>query len=130
MANGEQVARATANNKFALMTVSVEDRTTQESNYTTVNEASYVIACGSTDFASETLLQSNAYGNTDLLLSACRAVGREPVPVGLTFKPFADYTIDTVTTAEATQYTVVFAVVPAVLALGSGIFVLVRRKNR
>ena len=112
------------------MTVSVEDRTTQESNYTTVNEASYVIACGSTDFASETLLQSNAYGNTDLLLSACRAVGREPVPVGLTFKPFADYTIDTVTTAEATQYTVVFAVVPAVLALGSGIFVLVRRKNR
>ena len=130
MANGEQVARATANNKFALMTVSVEDRTTQESNYTTINEASYVIACGSTDFASETLLQSNAYGNTDLLLSACRAVGREPVPVGLTFKPFADYTIDTVTTAEATQYTVVFAVVPAVLALGSGIFVLVRRKNR
>ena len=38
--------------------------------------------------------------------------------------------IDIITTKEATQYTVVLTIVPVVIALGSGIFVLVRRKNR
>ena len=76
------------------------------------------------------LLQSGAYGNTDFYLTALRAIGREAVPVGLEFKPFSDDTIDTVTTAEATQYTVWLAVVPAVAALATGIVVIVRRKNR
>ncbi|MBQ8141497.1 MAG: Gldg family protein [Clostridia bacterium] len=129
-AGGYEVAKATEQNPLALMTISREDRTTQESNYTTVNEASYVIACGSTDFASEALLQSSAYGNTDLLLSACRAIGREPVPVGLEFKPFADYTIDSITTAETTQYTIVLTVVPVVAAVVAGAVVLIRRKNK
>lgn len=117
-------------NRLKLLTVSVENRTTQEDNYSTISEASYVVACGSTEFASSTLLQSNSYGNTDFLLTALRAIGREPVPVGLTFKPFADSTIDTVTTAEATQYTVVLAVTPAIIATAAGIVILVRRKNR
>ncbi len=121
---------ASDTNKIKLMTVSKESRTTQESNYTTIDEASYVIACGSTDFASSELLQSSSYGNTDLLLTALRAIGREPVPVGLTFKPFADYDIDTVTTAEATQYTVVLALVPLLAASITGIVIIVRRKNR
>ncbi len=121
---------ASDTNKIKLMTVSMESRTTQESNYTTIDEASYVIACGSTDFASSELLQSGSYGNTDLLLTALRAIGKEPVPVGLTFKPFADYDIDTVTTAEATQYTVVLALVPLLAASVTGIVIIVRRKNR
>ena len=129
-ANGVAVEKASAQNKLALMTVSVEDRTTQESNYTTVNEASYIVACGSTQFASEAFLQSNAYGNTDLLLSVCRSIGREPVPVGLGFKPFADFTIDTIETKDATQYTVVLTVVPIVVATVFGVVVLVRRKHR
>ena len=117
-------------NRLKLLTVSVEDRTTQEDNYHTISEASYVVACGSTEFASSTMLQSNSYGNTDFLLTALRAIGQEPVPVGLEFKPFADHTIDTITTSEATQYTVVLAVVPAVIALAAGIVIIVRRKNR
>ncbi len=129
-ANGSKVEAASEQNKLALMTVSVEDRNVQESSYTTVNEASYVVACGSTEFASEAFLQSNAYGNTDLLLSACRSIGHEPVPVGLGYKPFADFTIDTVTTKEATQYTVVLSVVPVLVAAVAGIVVLVRRKHR
>lgn len=130
MADGNVVEKATATNKLKLMTVSVENRTTQESNYSTVSESSYVLACGSTEFASSKMLQSNSYGNGDLLLTALRYMGREPVPVGLTFKPFADSTIDTVTTSEATQYTVVLAVVPALAALVVGVVVIVRRKNR
>ena len=129
-ADGVLRESATELNKLKLMTVSVENRTTQEDNYSTVSEASYVLACGSTDFASEAFLQSNSYGNNDLLLTALRAIGKEPVPVGLTFKPFADFTIDTITTSEATQYTVVLTVVPALIAAITGIVVIVRRKNR
>ena len=129
MANGREVAKATALNPLKLMTVSVEDRTTQESNYTSVNEASYVIACGSTEFASADLLL-RSYGNGSFLEYALRIIGQEPVPVGLTFKPFGDTTIDTVTTAEATQYTVVLTAAPALICLVTGIVIIVRRKHR
>ena len=124
------VEKATANERIKLMTVSVENQYIQEDNYSTTNQAAYVLACGTTDIVQSELLQSGAYGNTDFFLTALRAIGREAVPVGLEFKPFADDTIDTVTTAEATQYTVVLAVIPAVAALATGIVVIVRRKNR
>ena len=130
LADNQPIGTATATNKLSLMTVSVELRSTQETAYTSMTDASYVIACGSTDFVSQPLMESNAYGNTDLMLSALRTVGQEPVPVGIGFKAFADKTIDTITTAEATQYTVILTVIPVVLALGVGIFVIVRRKNR
>ena len=132
MANGEQVAKASAISPLKLMTVSTESHTVVENTTmgTGMTETAYVVACGSTDFASRGLLQSNSYGNSTFLEYALRAIGKEPVPVGVKFKPFGDYTIDTITTSEATQYTVVLTVVPAVLALGSGIFVIVRRKNR
>ena len=84
----------------------------------------------STEFAADNLLYSSSYGNGDLLLSACRAIGREPVPVGISLKPFADYTIDNITTAEATQYTVVLTVLPLLIATVTGAIVLIRRKNR
>lgn len=129
-ASGAVVEKATEANPFKLMTVSVEERTTQEDNYTTISEASYVVACGSVEFATTTLLDSSSYGNTDLLLSALRAIGREPVPVGLDPKPFADYTIDTITTAQSTQYTVVLTAIPAVVAIVVGAIVLIRRKNK
>ena len=116
-------------NLFKLMTITVEDHYTQESNYTTSNNPSYVLATGCTQFAVDELLHGQ-YGNNMFLEYTLRIVAQEPVPVGLTFKPFGDYTIDTVTTAEATQYTVVLTVVPLILSLGVGIFVIVRRKNR
>ena len=124
------VEDATPNERIKLMTVSVENKYIQEDNYSTTNQAAYVLACGTTDIVQSELLQSGAYGNTDFFLTALRAIGGEAVPVGLDFKPFADDTIDTVTTREATQYTVVLAVVPAVCALAAGIVVIVRRKNR
>ena len=129
-ANGNEVGRATEQNPFKLMTVTMEERETQESNYTTISEASYVVACSSVEFLSSVLLQDNSYGNSDVLLSVCRAVGQEPVPVGLDPKPFADKTIDVITSAEATQYTVVLSVIPAVIALATGIVIIIRRKNR
>ena len=121
---------ASSSNPISLMKVSVEQRITQESNYSTIDEASYVIACGSTQFASKALLDSSAFGNTDFLLSAMRTVGSEPVPVGLLPNPFSDRDIDDITTVEATRYTVILALVPLFATAITGIVILVRRKNR
>lgn len=124
------IEQATAMEPLRLMTVSTERRIVTEDNYSTIDETSYVFACGSTEFVSSAMLNSNSYGNTDFLLTAMRAAGREPVPVGLKFKPFADFTIDTMTTSEATQYTVVLAVVPMIIATVVGAVVIIRRKHR
>ena len=106
------------------MTITRESRMADN----TTEDYSYVLACGSTEFLSRKLLQSNTYGNDDVMLSALRAVGKELVIVGLNHKPFASTTIENITDAEANQYTAVLVILPAVIALGAGIYILVRRK--
>ena len=128
-AAGSEVAKATASDPFKLMGVSVETHYEQE-KYSTIEDSAYVMLCGSTDFASEKYLYSNSYGNEDLLLSVFQMCGREPVPVGLDFKEFANYEIEEISTGDATKYTVALTVAPMVIALFAGVFVLVRRKNR
>lgn len=129
--NGIKVAQATAYNPLKLMTISMETEQQQENQLGDyVINGSYVLACGSPEFASRSLLQSTAYGNGAFLEHALRVVGQEVVPVSLTFKIFNDVSMDTVTTADATKYTVILTVLPVVFAMGAGIFVLVRRKNR
>lgn len=132
MANGQDVAQATANNPLKLMTVTKEDRNVTENTDTgaSINKASYVFACGSSDFAATTLLQQQSYGNQAFLEYALRIVGQEPVPVGLSLNVFYDDTIDTITTAEATRYTIILAVVPALCVIVCGAVVIVRRKYR
>lgn len=127
-AAGREVAKADPD-PFMLMGVSVETHYEQE-KYSLVEDSAYVVLCGSTDFASDKYLYSNSYGNEDLLLSVFQMCGREPVPVGLDFKEFANYSIEEISTADATKYTVALTVAPVVIALGAGVFVLVRRKNR
>ena len=56
--------------------------------------------------------------------------GREPVPVGLDFKEFANYEIEKISTGDATKIIIALTVAPIVIALCAGVFVLVRRKNR
>lgn len=128
-AAGSEVAKATASDPFKLMAVSVETHYEQE-KYTLLEDSAYVLLCGSTDFASSDFLYSNAFGNEDLLLSVFQMCGREPVPVGLDFKEFANYKIEQISTGDATKYTVILTVAPIIIALGAGVFVLVRRKNR
>jgi hypothetical protein len=55
-------------------------------------------------------------------------MGKEFVAVDLEIKPFASTEISEMTTEAKTTYTVVLAVVPAVIVIGLGVFVLVRRK--
>ncbi|MGI6754404.1 MAG: hypothetical protein ACOX31_08965 [Eubacteriales bacterium] len=124
LAAGEQVAAANSLEPFRLMTITRE--TQMVSN--TEADYSYVIACASTAFASRELLQSNVYGNSDALLSVLRQVSKETIVVDLPHKPFAKTDIESITTAEANQYTIVLSVIPATVALGIGIFVTVRRR--
>ncbi len=120
------VGHATSVDPFKLMTITRESRMIDNEN----EDYSYVLACGSTEFLSSTLLLSNTYGNTDLMLSALRATGREFIPVGLDIKPFAKTEITTLTTAQANRYTVILILLPTIVTAAAGIYVLVRRKYR
>jgi hypothetical protein len=120
------VAKATQQYPFKLMTITRESRMVDNTN----EDYSYVLACGSTDFLSSTLLLSNTYGNTDMMLSALRATGRENVPVGLDIKPFASTTIETLTTAQANRWTIALILIPTLITAIAGVYVLVRRKYR
>ncbi len=125
---------------YRLMTLTRESRTVGEGKgYTNVNDASNVCAIGSTQFADNKILSSNAYGNTDVLLETLRAIGREVVPVGLEFKPIysAEMTQSNASTGEAyyTQggnvaWTVVLALIPTLGFAISGIVILVKRRAR
>lgn len=124
MAGGREIGTATEADPYKLMTVTRETRMVNNTDA----DYSYVLACGSTGFLGTSLLQSNVYGNSDVMLSAMRAMGKEFVPVGLESKMFVSTNIESLTTAEANRYTVLLTVLPPVIVFGIGIFVLVRRK--
>lgn len=115
---------------FSLMTLTVENRTVQETNYAVAHEPSYVCCVASTEFLSDTVLASDAYGNADVVLGTLRSMGREVIPVTLEFKAFMVYDISENVTAanNAVTITILFATIPALICFGLGIFVNVRRK--
>lgn len=122
------------------MTITRESRTIGEGQgYTTVNDSSYVCAFGSTEFASNEILLSNSYGNTDVLLETLRTIGREVEPVGLSFKPLYEGEMTAKSTESGESYytergnqitTVILCLLPAVTFLTLGTVLLVRRKQR
>lgn len=116
-AGGAVAAQATGENRFSLLTVTKDAGT-----------GSTVAACTSTDFAAEDALQSIVYGNRNVLFNVLSDMGAEFVPTGLKFKPFSHTQIESITTVQKTRNTVLLTVIPAVLALGIAIPVLIRRK--
>ena len=129
---------------FNVMTLSAEPRTKGEGmGYTTVNQPSFVCAVGSTEMATNALLGSTSYGNTDALLSILRYVGREVNPVGLSFLALYDMQIDEAqhmqtdsTTGASTiapgiiTTTVILTVLPALTMTVTGVVILVKRRTR
>ena len=130
MADGRQVDTVSATESVGLMAISRQFRATQEDNMglAYADQSSYVFACGSTEYAAQTLLLSNTYGNSEVLLETLLEMGKEAVPTSLDVKPFSDTTIDTLTVKRANAYTISLTVIPAILIFGVGIFVIVRRK--
>lgn len=122
--NGAEVGSASEIDKYRLMTVSRDQRMIDNTNA----DSSYVWACGSIDFAATEFLNSNTFGNADLLMYSLHTMGKEFVPVEIEFKVFDNTTIEGLTTAQADQYTWTLILVPAVVMFVSGVIVIVRRK--
>ncbi len=130
---GEIVEVATEYTLFKLMTVTQEQRQIQDGSWSAINNASYVLAMGSTDFLKNDVLESTAYGNTDLLLSALRHTGNEVVAADVDLKAFYKYEIEDQAiyeTAKPTVWLWCLAAIPPVLIFGTGIVITVRRKYR
>ena len=120
-------------NLFKLMTLSRENRYIGEGQgYTNINDVSYVCAVGSTYFASNEVLGTNTYGNTDLLLSVLRVIGREIEPVGIKFKPFYSPEVNATSLANSnpTGTTVFLVLLPLVSFGAAGAIILLRRRFR
>lgn len=115
---------------YGLMTLSIQRRLNQDDNYgaSYADNSSYVLACGSTEFCDKNVLDNNVYGNSEALMKALVSMGKEAVPVTLTFIPFADLTIDTLPAQRANRITGWLTVAPVVVVSAIGLWVLIRRK--
>lgn len=132
---GEVHEIATDLNLFRLMTITRESRPVQETNYTTIDQSSYVLALSSVDFLSNEILDSSAYGNTDVILSALRQAGSEAVPANLRMKAFYIYTIehpdgDEAMQSEAYVWLICLSVIPAIISAAVCVVVVIRRRTR
>ena len=137
--NGERLTDASgnpivySNAPFRLMTITNQDNHISEgAGYTVATESAYVCAVGSVRFASNEMLTSDVYGNTDALLSVLRSLGHEVSPVGLNFKVLHTdgMNMEIVSADSVTAWTIVLIAIPVVAMSFAGIFVLVRRKTR
>ena len=108
------------------------DRTSEGYNLVTLTKETatggFVLACSSTEFATESTLQSGVYDNGPFLLTAMEAMGKGEIPIELKSQPFADETIHILTTAQARNITIALVGVPTLAVLIVGLIVLVRRK--
>ncbi len=131
---GKQYQVATALNRFNLMTLSIETRSVKETNYLSTQEPSYVAVFGSTEFASDTVLDSAAYGNADALTATLRHMGREVMPADLEFKAFKIYAVDTdaytFDIRSAIVTTALMTLLPIAVCILAGVAVRVKRKYR
>ena len=132
---GEVHEIATELNLFNLMTLTRESRMVQETNYTSIDQSSYVISLASTAFLKNDVLDSAAYGNADVLLSALRRTGVEAVPANIKLKAFYVYEMEDIMTDKQYQsqrntWLVCLTVIPAVTAVTVGTFVVIKRRRR
>ena len=130
--NNEMVYDDTLGN-YKVMTLSRQvHRVSEGMGFTQVDQSSFVCAIASTEFASNAVLNSGSYGNTDVLLSILREVGVELEPVGLDYKVMQNPTMDPTyyTSAGNTTWTAFLVAIPMAACLLTGVIVLVRRKTR
>ncbi len=88
----------------------------------------YMLVCGSCDFASNNNLNSATYANSDILFATMKSMGKDKVPANIDVKKFENSSLD-ITTAQANNFTIVFAVVIPTILAALGLIVYVRRKH-
>jgi len=116
---GITVARADEK-PFTLMSIS--------SGKNANGKTGHLIACASTEFASQNSLGSAVLGNSRVITEVIRYMGRDNAPSNLVFKSFSGTKIESLTTSAANTYTVVLALVPTLTVAICGTVILVRRK--
>ncbi len=132
---GEIHEIATEYELFSLMTVTRESRTVQETNYTSVDDSSYVYSLASTGFLSNDALDSSVYGNSDIVLSLLRHSGVEVVPANVKLKAFYVYNIDypgndVQYITERNTWLICLTVIPLAIVTVCGLFAVIKRKVR
>lgn len=133
MVEGEVYELATDLNRFKLMTITREDRHVQESNFSSVNQASFVIALASVDCLKNDVLESRSYGNADIIMSALKNTSREVVPTDIEIKGLYVYAVEDLTVYEkvdTNKYFKCLTIIPFAVILCVGVFVNVRRKYK
>ena len=117
----------------SLMTITTEYRmVAEDQGYTFVTKASYVVTCASTAFLSDEVLTGAKYGNTDVMLSTLRILGRDVNATDNVYRMFHESDMGPVSEVSdevKTQITVWLAVIPALILLASCVIVMVKRKN-
>jgi ABC-type uncharacterized transport system. len=108
---------------FDLMVISAEMRyVNNEQMYT------YVVAGGTSKFGDTEYLTGGKYGNRDILYSVMKSLGKEQVPIGLVFKTYEDTSLE-ITTAQATQWTVIFSIIMPAIVAAAGVVIWARRRH-
>lgn len=132
----DAVQKPTEDTVYKLMTIAIETSSEpgDRNGYTTVSHNSYVMVGASTDFLNDELLQSNAYGNTDMLAGVLRSLGADSMAARIEqyIKPFRSTEVDTSVAPISTSYkkavTLTLTLLPAALLTGICIVVVTRRK--
>lgn len=93
------------------------------------NGSSYVGAVASTQLATEVLLQSAVYENSDVLFRMLGNMGKTDLPENLRIKPFQSKEISTVTTSEMLYWTLGLTLTPAILVTAVAVVVFVKRRR-
>ena len=131
--DGEIYEIATEYNLFKLMTVTQEGRLVQDGNFSSVNQASYVIALASTDFLTNDVLESTAYGNTDVILSVLRNTGSVALPADIELKAFYIYDMEdnkAYTQAKPDLWFKCLVLIPVITIFVVGGVVIIKRKYK
>lgn len=111
------------NGVYNLVTLTCESRIIDNIDY-----SSYVLAVGSTNFASNEYLGQGAYSNRDILFSAMNLLGREKVPFDIDFEYFDNTELD-ITAKEATTWSIALITVLPAVSIFACIVILVRRRH-
>lgn len=108
---------------FDLMTITRGQQISNNESY-----YSYVLVCGSTQFASDDYLYNEAYANDEILYAAMRIMGKSTVPVGVKYKFLDDNKLD-ITKEEANAWTLRVTLILPVIVLIAGAVIQIRRRH-
>lgn len=92
--------------------------------------SSYMLACGSTAYASEDALSNAAYSNRDTLYSAIYLFGKNVLPYDLDIIKIVDSSSLSIREGTAVAWSVFLSVLLPLIPVGAGIAVLVKRKKK